>query len=349
MAVTLKEIAKKVGVSQMTVSRVLNGKSHGQVSPELAEKIKVALAESRYTSNQSARNLRAAKVLAEPEKKESVITLLLPSPYFLDGPIDFIAEYVEISNAVLQTASKYDAKVKMLPISRTNNRNEIEWSWLKELGAGSKVIAYSAWFLPALTELSRRGCRISMISTEVFWRSAYESIVKDWALFTYMTVDGASQLVQHLLEHGYQRPAIATKYADEPDEPLVTGYEKVMSKRKLFFRNIIHLPYSDGSSMESDINAIQAAYKQDPFDSLILACPLSWKFNYQISLQENLGLPEHVRIMFLEDHSDCGRLVPNISSIRYPRKQIGNDAAEALLAEHFVPGEKFYRGELIIR
>ena len=39
MAVTLQEIADKIGVSKMTVSRVLNGKSRGQVSSVLAEKM----------------------------------------------------------------------------------------------------------------------------------------------------------------------------------------------------------------------------------------------------------------------------------------------------------------------
>ena len=347
MAVTLKEIAEEVGVSKMTISRVLNGKNQGQVSLELTEKIKAALARHNYQPNLNARNLRSARQPEEQIVDDSTITLLLPCPDFLDRPIDLISEYVEISNAVLQTASKYDFKVKMLPISRTNDPHDIEWGWLKDLRAGSRVLAYSAWFLPVLTELSRRGCRIAMISAEVFWRSAYGSVVRDFALFTYMTVDGSMQLVQHLVDNGYKKIAIATKYPDEPDEPLVVGYSNVLKKYKERYFNIIRLPKKN--NQELDIEAIRGAYDKDPFDSLVIECPSHWKFRYRDSLAKNLDLPEEVKILFCDDRSDCDRLSPPVPSVHYPRKKMGQDAVEALLAKEFIPCEKFYRGELVIR
>ena len=346
MALTLKEIADEIGVSKMTVSRVLNGKSHGQVSPELTAKIKSVLAKHNYQPNLNARNLRSAQSRTLPEVKDDTITLLLPCPDFLDRPIDVIMEYVEISNAVIQTASRYDYKVKMLPISRTNDPHDIEWSWLKDLHSGSHVLAYSAWFLPVLTELSRRGCRISMISAEVFWRTAYERLVKDWVLFTYMTVDGCMQLLQHLLEEGYKKNAVASKYVDEPEQPLVQGYENIRSEKGFSYRNVIALPKME---QKDDFAAICAAYKENPFDSLIIENPNCWKLNYQESLQKNIGLPEDVKILFSEDRSDCTCFTPPISSISYPRKEIGKDAVEALLADEFLPGEKFYRGKLVLR
>ena len=243
-------------------------------------------------------------------------------------------------------ASRNDFKVNMIPISRSNDPHEIEWTWLKGLGPGSRILAYSAWFLPVLTELSRRGCRIAMISAEVFWRSAYESIVRDFALFTYMTVDGSMQLTQHLLDLGYCRPAIATRYAEEPEEPLVTGYGTVMEEKKQSYRNIIRFP---GNGQKEMCDALVEAYREKPFDSLIMDCPIDWNFNYQLSLQRNIGLPEDVKIIFREDCGDCVRFEPRITSIRYPRKKIGADAAEALLSREFIPGEKFYRGERIVR
>ncbi len=346
MALTLKEIADQVGVSKMTVSRVLNGKTSGQVSAELAVKIKRVLAKHNYQPNQHARNLRAARTCAEPRTDDTSITLLLPCPDFLDKPIDLISEYVEISNAVLQTAGRNDFKVNMIPISRSNNPHEIEWAWLRGIGSGSRVLAYSAWFLPVLTELSRRGCRIAVISAEVFWRSAYESIVRNFALFTYMTVDGSMQLTEHLLNLGYRRPAIATRYTDEPEEPLVAGYGSVMEEEKLPYRNLIRLP---GRGQKEKCDALVEAYRKNPFDALIMDCPFDWKFNYRLSLQKNIGLPEDVRILFREDCGDCVRFEPRITSVRYPRKKIGADAAEALLAKEFIPGEKFYRGELVVR
>ena len=186
-----------------------------------------------------------------------------------------------------------------------------------------------------------------MISAEVFWRSAYGSVVRDFALFTYMTVDGSMQLVQHLVDNGYKKIAIATKYPDEPDEPLVVGYSNVLKKYKERYFNIIRLPKKN--NQELDIEAIRGAYDKDPFDSLVIECPSHWKFRYRDSLAKNLDLPEEVKILFCDDRSDCDRLSPPVPSVHYPRKKMGQDAVEALLAKEFIPCEKFYRGELVIR
>lgn len=346
MAVTLQEIADKIGVSKMTVSRVLNGKSRGQVSSVLAEKIKAALAEHDYQPNQNARNLRSLRNSVQETTAGKTINILLPCPDFLDRHPDVIAEYVELSNGVLQTATKYDFSIKMLPISQNNDPYNIEWNWLKDLGHNSCVLAYSAWFMPVLTELSHRGCRIAMISPEIFWRTAYENIVKDWALFTYMTVDASMQLTEHLFDEGYSKIAVAAGYPDEPDQPLVLGYNNVMEKHKNTYRNIIRLEKTDNKTV---FKMICDAYEQNPFDSLILEYSNYWQVNYQYSLQKNIGLPENVKIIFRENCNASMNFNPQITSIRYPRKKMGSDAAERLLAEEFLPGEKFYQGKLQIR
>ena len=54
--VTLKDIAEKAGVSSMTVSRVMNGKT-GAVSQETSERIKKIAQEMGYVPNSSARAL----------------------------------------------------------------------------------------------------------------------------------------------------------------------------------------------------------------------------------------------------------------------------------------------------
>ena len=121
----------------------------------------------------------------------------------------------------------------------------------------------------------------------------------------------------------------------------------MMAKQKFSYRNIIRLPKTGKQSVGYE--AILAAYAKDPFDALILECPKDWQFSYQESLAKNIGLPEHVKVVFRDDRSDCVRLSPAVTSIRYPRKQIGADAVEALLADEFVSCEKFYRGELVLR
>ena len=61
--VTLKDIAEKAGVSSMTVSRALNGKSK-DISQKTAEKIKKIAEEMGYIPNSSAKALASHKKMA---------------------------------------------------------------------------------------------------------------------------------------------------------------------------------------------------------------------------------------------------------------------------------------------
>jgi len=63
-AVTLKDIAEKVGVSVTTVSRILNGRATGiPIRPETREKVLSAALELEYKPNLLARSLRGSNTL----------------------------------------------------------------------------------------------------------------------------------------------------------------------------------------------------------------------------------------------------------------------------------------------
>lgn len=61
---TIKDIAKKAGVSMMTVSNVINQK-HNRVSPKTIEKVNAIIRESNYTPNLNARSLsnKSSKII----------------------------------------------------------------------------------------------------------------------------------------------------------------------------------------------------------------------------------------------------------------------------------------------
>ena len=61
MRATLNDIAKKVGVSQSTVSRVINGTA--PISDEMKNKVYKAMKELNYHPNSLARNLAKGKSL----------------------------------------------------------------------------------------------------------------------------------------------------------------------------------------------------------------------------------------------------------------------------------------------
>lgn len=69
MAVTIKDVAKKAGVSLITVSRAINGS--GYVHPETQARVQAAIEELQYVPNQMASNLRS--------RQSDTLALLLPT------------------------------------------------------------------------------------------------------------------------------------------------------------------------------------------------------------------------------------------------------------------------------
>jgi DNA-binding LacI/PurR family transcriptional regulator len=77
MAVRLRDVAERAGVSVKTVSNVVNGYQH--VSPQMRARVQAVLDETGYRPNPTARNLRAGRT--------GVIALALPeldNPYFAE-------------------------------------------------------------------------------------------------------------------------------------------------------------------------------------------------------------------------------------------------------------------------
>ena len=75
MAVTLRDVAARAGVSTRTVSNVVNGFQH--ISPAMRTRVQAAMDELNYTPNLLARSLRQGRT--------GIITLLVPEitvPYF---------------------------------------------------------------------------------------------------------------------------------------------------------------------------------------------------------------------------------------------------------------------------
>lgn len=77
MAVTIKDIAEKVGVSVTTISRVLNNR--GYISDNLKKRVQDAMEEMNYQPNEIARSLS--------RKKSNIIGLIIPDvshPFFAE-------------------------------------------------------------------------------------------------------------------------------------------------------------------------------------------------------------------------------------------------------------------------
>jgi len=108
---TLLDVAKRAGVSPMTVSRVVNGS--GRVSPELCARVEEALAETGYVQNTIARNLRT--------KRTDTIALVMPdmtNPFFtsLAHGVEAAAREAGLSLLLANTDEREDEERRLVPM-----------------------------------------------------------------------------------------------------------------------------------------------------------------------------------------------------------------------------------------
>jgi DNA-binding LacI/PurR family transcriptional regulator len=109
VAVTLRDVATRAGVSIKTVSNVVRGQPH--VTEEMRRRVQAAIDELQYRPNLSARYLRTQQV--------GVIALVIPdlsNPYFSDIGKEVIRAADELSYAVLleHTQGKREHERRMI-------------------------------------------------------------------------------------------------------------------------------------------------------------------------------------------------------------------------------------------
>ena len=107
----LLDVARRAGVSPMTVSRVVNGS--GTVSPALRARVEQAIAETGYMQNTLARNLRA--------RRTDTIALLLPdmtNPFFttLAQGVEMAAREAGISLLLANSDEREDEERRLVPM-----------------------------------------------------------------------------------------------------------------------------------------------------------------------------------------------------------------------------------------
>lgn len=101
MPVSIKTVAERVGVSEATISRVLNNKAGFQASPDTRKRILDVAAELGYVPNRMARSLGTGR-----SETIGVIVDCLSNPYF--------AMLVE-ATATLSSAAGYHALIEITP------------------------------------------------------------------------------------------------------------------------------------------------------------------------------------------------------------------------------------------
>ncbi|MEU1281874.1 LacI family DNA-binding transcriptional regulator [Streptomyces sp. NPDC005805] len=180
MGVSLKDVARRAGVSIKTVSNVVNNYPH--VTPQMRAKVQQAIDELGYRPNLTARHLRKGRT--------GIIALAVPefgNPYF-----------AELAGAVVDAAARHDYTVLV-----DHTAGEREKELLVSQGFRAQVIdglILSPIHLETEDLTARTGTAPLVLLGEREYEAPYDHIAID-------NVAAAREAVRHLIGLGHRRIA----------------------------------------------------------------------------------------------------------------------------------------------
>ncbi len=202
MNTTIKEVARRAGVSIATVSRVFN--NTGPVETQTRARVRAAATELHYVPNALGRNLS--------RRRTDAIGLLLPD---LFG--EFFSEVIRGADETAQSHGYH-----LLVSSSHSNRQEIA-SALKMMRGRVDALVIMSPHVDAQTLNANlpRNHPVTLLNCQVE-DSSFDSLNID-------NYGGALSMVGHLIQHGHRRVAIVTGTPGNIDaEERLRGYRDAM-------------------------------------------------------------------------------------------------------------------------
>lgn len=323
----MSDVARLAGVSNMTVSRVLN--QSPQVTEALRARVFAAIEQLRYQPNELARSLREQR-----SRQIGVIVPYLYDPFFAICAHAVSSVVREHSYSTVLATSNEDPQAEFEEASRMLRRN-VE---------GLIVI-------PAHTDgaesllLADRFERLPIISLDrPIEGSQFQSLLVD-------NVGGSRAGTEHLLRLGHTRIVFLSL-----SDSLYTmkmrrlGYEQAMQNAGLI-PETVELP----GSVEDSLVTLRGLISGRSRPTALLSANNLLTRHVLHSLQAmDLHPPTPVALVGFDDFETADLLRPGVTVIRQPNEQLGQEAARCLFLrldsrDRNLPVSRILPVELIVR
>lgn len=302
---TIKDVARKAGVSQSTISKYMNG---GNVRPENAEAIRQAIAELDYRVNPFARSLKT--------RQSRSIGVLLP-----DMTAPFYGSVVMALDKVLREHG-YHSLISCYGSNHGLERDNLQFL----LSAGIDGLVYAPENISAEEFYELTASRdIPMVQVDrIIQGVASDAVLVDNSAAAY-------QAVSRLIGRGHRRIAAITgpKSVFSAKERLV-GYLRALSDRGILYDD--SLVISDENTFATGYRGCEALMRLPEPPTAIFAT------NYDITIglitaarEKGIRIPEEVDIFGFDCVKVCSMMNPPLPVVQQPEAEIGQKAAAYMI------------------
>ncbi len=325
MGHTMREVAKRAGVSPATVSRVLN-KTH-YISPQTEQRVLEVVRQLNYYKNVHARRLATGR-----SDLFGLVISEIANPYFPEIIRGFQAAAWDRGFDVLLFNTEYQPQ-----------RAESVMRKLIESDVRGVAIMTSSVDQSVTAELSAAGVGL-----------VFCNLGPAAKLVSNISIDyqhGIAQAIEHVVALGHRRAAVIAGPGDNRTaitikHALVAG----LNQHKLSPFPVLDSNYH----VDAGASAVQAILSQPEIPTIIFCGNDLIAMGAMNALEEaGVRVPEDVSVVGIDDISFAFLARPPLTTISVPRERLGTVAFEALdkiLKLKRKRGDEYYLGtELVVR
>ncbi|MDN0124317.1 LacI family DNA-binding transcriptional regulator [Yersinia aleksiciae] len=325
--VTMSHIAAKAGVSQSTISLVLNGSYSIKLADDTREKVLRIAQEMGYVH----------KAVDRPVVREKIALII-------NGLINH-DPFIEAVSAVQQAAWQHN---KLLAIFDQENEPEHCIALEEEIsGGGYQGVIYASCMTNQLAPMFHN------LSIPMVMLNGYSPELPNVPCILPADKIGAYKATSHLLDQGYKRIAIlAGELWMDAANDRIYGYRQALINHDICpdERYIKVTNWSLKEAYNKTLELLALTPRPEAIfcssDYIALGC-------YQAILSQGLHIPDDIAVVGYDNQSIASELTPELSSVDLPYGEMGELALHTLLKitqqQSLLSLKMRVEGELVIR
>jgi len=331
MSVTIKDVAKKVGVSVSTVSLVLN-KKRG-VTEETKKKILRAIEELNYHPHRIARGLAS--------KKNGNIGFILTNYHFSRAE----PFYTKIFLGSEFEARQHNYYILLTTVENKFTKNDIP-RFLLEKNVDGVILAgkVPAGLIEYISNYDLPVVFIDYIPP----KGKYIAVLMD-------NVDGANQAISHLIEKGHRQISFVGGDINHPSiAARLEGYKQALQHENIALNPDLIVTFSPDTTDVDGYNSTCELFKRKIPFTAIFAANDAMAFGCLKCLKEKkIKVPEQIALVGFDDVDIAVQTEPRLTTIKVDKEDIGAMAIKTIVeminTNRKIQGQILVPVQLIVR
>jgi LacI family transcriptional regulator len=308
VSVTVQDVARRAGVSPMTVSRVVNASP--RVSPETRRRVERAIAELGYVPNRLARGLI--------RRRSGALGLIVPdvaNPFF-----------TQVVHGAEDVAWRADYRVILC---NTQGDLERERRYLEDMLA----FRVDGLLIAPAGDRSRAHLRLLVRNDVPFVLVDRSLPAVDSDLVQGDSVAGARRLVEHLIGLGHRQIAMVTETLEvSTSRDRLEGYRQALDAARIPARPELVAVEDTATDLRSGSEATARLLDlSDPPTAIVAVNNVVAVGVVEAARARGLEVPRDVALVCFDDFHHASRLHPFLTVMAQPAQTFGTLAMQLLL------------------